>query len=195
MRCLLRHHDVTDTWFFGRYREKTGQSAEEMEKMECTRVALECQSVSQNEELEKLRREMAICITQKQLSLEQLRQKDVKITDLHVDVEKRESKIVELEERLRRAEDERRKLHNVIQELKGNIRVFCRVRPVKEDEKLCEPGTQNPILTFPPTGPFVISPALEVHCVTCRRCSVWPGLDHTMPFGTAAAVSRNEVYL
>ena len=123
-----------------------------MEKMECTRAALECQSASQNEELEKLRREMAICLTQKQLSLEQLRQKDAKITDLQVDVENRESKIEELEERLRRAEDERRKLHNTIQELKGNIRVFCRVRPVKEDEKLCEPGTQNPIITFSPAG-------------------------------------------
>ena len=33
----------------------------------------------------------------------------------------------------RRREDEvaRRRLHNVIQELKGNIRVYCRIRPVR----------------------------------------------------------------
>ncbi|KAK3882358.1 hypothetical protein Pcinc_013265 [Petrolisthes cinctipes] len=28
----------------------------------------------------------------------------------------------------------RRKLHNQVQELKGNIRVFCRVRPLINDE-------------------------------------------------------------
>jgi kinesin family member C1 len=35
----------------------------------------------------------------------------------------------ELQEKLRREETLRRKLHNQVQELKGNIRVFCRVRP------------------------------------------------------------------
>lgn len=36
--------------------------------------------------------------------------------------------------KLRAEESLRRKLHNEIQELKGNIRVFCRVRPVLQDE-------------------------------------------------------------
>lgn len=35
----------------------------------------------------------------------------------------------EVDEKLRKEESMRRKLHNQIQELKGNIRVFCRVRP------------------------------------------------------------------
>jgi kinesin family member C1 len=35
----------------------------------------------------------------------------------------------ELQEKLRKEETLRRKLHNQVQELKGNIRVFCRVRP------------------------------------------------------------------
>jgi Microtubule binding len=29
---------------------------------------------------------------------------------------------------------ERRRLHNVVAELKGNIRVFCRIRPASRDE-------------------------------------------------------------
>lgn len=35
----------------------------------------------------------------------------------------------EMQEKLRKEETLRRKLHNQVQELKGNIRVFCRVRP------------------------------------------------------------------
>jgi kinesin family member C1 len=36
---------------------------------------------------------------------------------------------LQLQEKLRKEETLRRKLHNQVQELKGNIRVFCRVRP------------------------------------------------------------------
>jgi kinesin family member C1 len=39
-------------------------------------------------------------------------------------------RIRELEEKLHTAETTRRKLHNNVLELKGNIRVFCRVRPL-----------------------------------------------------------------
>lgn len=42
--------------------------------------------------------------------------------------------ICELEEQAREDAAMRRKLHNAIQELKGNIRVFCRVRPPLEKE-------------------------------------------------------------
>lgn len=43
-------------------------------------------------------------------------------------------KAQECEDKLRKEETLRRKLHNQVQELKGNIRVFCRVRPVNSDE-------------------------------------------------------------
>ncbi|KAI2713932.1 hypothetical protein CBS147311_3628 [Penicillium roqueforti] len=39
-----------------------------------------------------------------------------------------------IKEKLRREETLRRKLHNQVQELKGNIRVFCRVRPSLKSE-------------------------------------------------------------
>lgn len=50
-------------------------------------------------------------------------------------------RIVFLEQEAREAEMVRRKLHNMVQDLKGNIRVFCRVRPVLSHE-----------LASPPTG-------------------------------------------
>merc|ERR1719220_801730 len=40
----------------------------------------------------------------------------------------------EMMEKMRWGETERRKLHNLVQELKGNIRVFCRMRPLLGEE-------------------------------------------------------------
>jgi len=47
----------------------------------------------------------------------------------HVEVVKAMEKIQELQEEVRQSEVVRRKLHNTIQELRGNVRVFARVRP------------------------------------------------------------------
>ncbi|OKP07703.1 Kinesin-like protein klpA [Penicillium subrubescens] len=47
-------------------------------------------------------------------------------------------------EKLRREETLRRKLHNQVQELKGNIRVFCRVRP-----PLSEPSSAIALMQYP----------------------------------------------
>ena len=52
-----------------------------------------------------------------------------KIDDLEEQAERQKAAIKELQEKAREDEETRRKLHNTIQELKGNIRVFCRVRP------------------------------------------------------------------
>lgn len=52
------------------------------------------------------------------------------VSQLSIDLESARRSIAELQEEVQEAETLRRKLHNQIQELKGNIRVFCRVRPV-----------------------------------------------------------------
>ncbi|KAG2357858.1 P-loop containing nucleoside triphosphate hydrolase protein [Suillus spraguei] len=51
-------------------------------------------------------------------------------SDKTLDLETAHRRILDLEQDARESEMVRRKLHNMIQELKGNIRVFCRVRPV-----------------------------------------------------------------
>nr|ODN90487.1 kinesin family member C1 [Cryptococcus depauperatus CBS 7841] len=48
--------------------------------------------------------------------------------------EKMDKRIAGIEEELRNAETIRRKLHNQVQDLKGNIRVFARVRPILPHE-------------------------------------------------------------
>jgi kinesin family protein C1 len=50
-----------------------------------------------------------------------------------------------IKEKLRREETLRRKLHNQVQELKGNIRVFCRVRPSLRSE----PSSDLALMQYP----------------------------------------------
>ncbi|KAJ5513723.1 hypothetical protein N7463_003275 [Penicillium fimorum] len=50
-----------------------------------------------------------------------------------------------MKEKLRREETLRRKLHNQVQELKGNIRVFCRVRPSLNSE----PASDLTLMQYP----------------------------------------------
>ena len=51
-------------------------------------------------------------------------------SQVRLDLQSARARIQSLEDELHEAEATRRKLHNLVQELKGNIRVFCRVRPL-----------------------------------------------------------------
>ncbi|ESK93165.1 kinesin family protein [Moniliophthora roreri MCA 2997] len=53
-----------------------------------------------------------------------------KVAELNLKLESAEKTMAEMKAEATESESVRRKLHNMVQELKGNIRVFCRVRPV-----------------------------------------------------------------
>lgn len=56
-------------------------------------------------------------------------------------IEERDRRIAELEEQLLSSEQQRRKMHNCIQELRGNIRVYVRTRPfLPNDQTIEEPA-------------------------------------------------------
>ncbi|KAH9066512.1 kinesin-domain-containing protein [Lactarius vividus] len=57
------------------------------------------------------------------------------VSSLRVDLEAAQHRIDELEAEAREAEMVRRRLHNMVQELKGNIRVFARTSRVPNDQK------------------------------------------------------------
>ncbi|KAJ7065571.1 P-loop containing nucleoside triphosphate hydrolase protein [Mycena amicta] len=97
----------------------------------------------------KLRAELAGAVDSGAQSLEQHRTSTLRIAllEAHLTDNRRaqaelEQQIVELEEEKRimkdeaaRGEEERRRLHEMVMELKGNIRVFCRVRPLLPSEE------------------------------------------------------------
>ncbi|KAK6190079.1 hypothetical protein SNE40_002016 [Patella caerulea] len=69
-----------------------------------------------------------------------IKARDGTIAELKELVRQHEEKIKEQELKLIEQETTRRQLHNTIQELKGNIRVFCRVRPLLGKETIGNDG-------------------------------------------------------
>ena len=63
------------------------------------------------------------------------------IKELEEDIKNHLLTLEDKDVEIRNGEAERRKLHNCVQELKGNIRVFCRVRPIlnTDGSKVCPP--------------------------------------------------------
>nr|XP_060616552.1 kinesin-like protein KIFC1 isoform X2 [Anolis sagrei ordinatus] len=74
-----------------------------------------------------------------------------------------EARVAEIEEKLHESEMERRILHNTVQELKGNIRVFCRVRPLLPCEKETQRGMAHLHFTPDDRKGLVLSKVEESH--------------------------------
>jgi kinesin family protein C1 len=60
-----------------------------------------------------------------------------------------QAQVESLDQHLRDGEAIRRQLHNTYQELKGNIRVFCRVRPVTSSVSASQNETATASFTYP----------------------------------------------
>lgn len=70
-----------------------------------------------------------------------MHEKDMALEDVRKRRATTQQEIVSMEKSLMQAAQRRRKLYNTIQELKGNIRVFCRVRPVLRKKRHLDPPT------------------------------------------------------
>lgn len=101
-----------------------------LEELSASSVSYESISKSQQDQINEL---------QSQLQ----GQKD-KVSELRSLTQQAENKRDEAKDKLLKEELIRRKLHNQIQELKGNIRVFCRVRPKLESEQQPSAEIQYP---------------------------------------------------
>ncbi|KAK3024948.1 hypothetical protein RJ639_042755, partial [Escallonia herrerae] len=128
-----------------KFRESTGKSVAELDNLTLKSNALEETCSSQREQLRILQHQLAA-------ATEKLKMADLSASETRTEFEEQRQVIHELQDRLADAELQiiegerlRKKLHNTILELKGNIRVFCRVRPSLPDDG---PGTE-PVVSYP----------------------------------------------
>ncbi|XP_048472586.1 kinesin-like protein KIFC1 isoform X3 [Rhincodon typus] len=114
-------------------------ASSQIEELQSNLKAMELLLKNREEELEKCRAEnsamQGVLENKLKLTETELAQKVACIEEQQSTIASLRDVIVDREERLHLTEQERRRLHNTVQELKGNIRVICRVRPVLDSEK------------------------------------------------------------
>lgn len=118
-------------------REQLGGAMSELHQ---TKSSL-TQSISDNTELKQRVESQAMTLRQQQ------EQYEAELGRLRTQNQNQNQRLQEMEEQQHQWEMERRRLHNMVQELKGNIRVFCRVRPLLAAELEVQTGMEH--LQFP----------------------------------------------
>ncbi|XP_058091957.1 kinesin-like protein KIN-14D [Magnolia sinica] len=136
-----------------RYTEFTGKSSVELEKLTAKTNLLEDRCASQKEEIRKLQHQLAAANEKLQMAdltalekMSEYEQQKKDLEDLRMQLADADFQIIE-------AEKLRKKLHNDILELKGNIRVFCRVRPLLPEDD-CN-GTEPTVVSYPTSIEFL----------------------------------------
>ncbi|XP_051124891.1 kinesin-like protein KIN-14N isoform X2 [Andrographis paniculata] len=129
-----------------KYKEHNGKSTAEVDTLNVKTKELESTCLHQSEEIRHLKEQLSF--SQKKLKLS-----DMSAMETRSEHEEQKSVILDLQNRLADAELKivegeklRKKLHNTILELKGNIRVFCRVRPLLSGDGVV---TDTKVVSFP----------------------------------------------
>lgn len=118
-----------------RYKDATGKDLAALEAEKATKSVLETRTKAQAELNVNLADQAALFKEQRDLAESRAEKNGQELAALRARVVELELALQEAETRVRDGEVMRRKLHNTIQELKGNIRVFCRVRPLSSEEE------------------------------------------------------------
>ncbi|MED6169497.1 Kinesin-like protein KIN-14C [Stylosanthes scabra] len=140
-----------------KYKEFTGESCAKLDSLTIKTNAIEETCSSQREQ---------IFILEQQLKAERekLKMADMSASETRTVFEEQKRIIRELQDKLADREFQivegeklRKKLHNTILELKGNIRVFCRVRPLLPDD-----GTGTDMVVSYPTSTEALGRGIDL---------------------------------
>uniref|UniRef100_A0A804JIC1 Kinesin motor domain-containing protein n=2 Tax=Musa acuminata subsp. malaccensis TaxID=214687 RepID=A0A804JIC1_MUSAM len=131
---------------FDNYTELTTKSIKNLDKITIKTIALEETCASQREKIQLLQHQLAA-------SNEKLKRADLITIKTMTEYEKQKNTIIDLQDRLAEAELQiieaeklRKKLHNTILELTGNIQVFYRVRLLLLDT---DSGGTDDVVSYP----------------------------------------------
>ncbi|KAG6491371.1 hypothetical protein ZIOFF_052711 [Zingiber officinale] len=135
------------------YKEFAGKSSKDLDSISTKIIALEETCASQREQILLLQHQLAA-------SRDMLKRADLATIETMTEYEDQKRIIKDLQDRLAdsecqivEAEKLRKKLHNTILELKGNIRVFCRVRPLLLPTY--SNGTDGAVVSYPTSLEFL----------------------------------------
>ncbi|KAE8733203.1 Kinesin-1 [Hibiscus syriacus] len=129
-----------------KHKEITGSSLAELNNLKTKSKSLEDICSSQREQIKILELELAA-------ANEKLKMTDLSASETRMEylekkrmVDELQDRLADMEYKLTDGENLRKKLHNTILELKGNIRVFCRVRPLLPNDGAT---TEGVIVSYP----------------------------------------------
>ena len=124
-----------------------------------TTESLESHCRTQEQTIASLKRDLDTVSRRLKLAEDCSGQRLHEFDELSVEFSNCKDELAELKRKFEDGEMVRRKLHNTIQELKGNIRVFCRVRPQSHEEQSTD---DDGYLLKYPEGAEVAGRAIEL---------------------------------
>ncbi|MCO5571610.1 hypothetical protein L7F22_025356 [Adiantum nelumboides] len=143
-----------------RYKECTGKSAKDLEMLSKKATRLKVNYASRADEIESLRSQLEAANLQLQVSENKLFQHKSEGVEKNLTIEDLQHKLADSELRVHEGELLRKKLHNTILELKGNIRVFCRVRPLLPGDEGYD--TEEPAVLQYPNSTELLGRGIEL---------------------------------
>ncbi|CAA6668758.1 unnamed protein product [Spirodela intermedia] len=129
------------------YKDCTGKSSAELAGLVTRNETLEATCSAQRDQIQLLQAQLHVATEKLQLADSSASESRMECESQRRMVQDLKNRVFDAEQKILEAERLRKKMHNTILELKGNIRVFCRVRPLLMDSDDRE--SETTVVSFP----------------------------------------------